>query len=245
MKFKTKKIQLFLLHFAGGSAHSFDFLKEYLDKDIEFIALELPGRGNRYKEKLLKTKAEAIEDYYHQIKKIRNSNPYLIYGHSMGAIISLSVVAKLEKDGDFPIHLIVTGNPGPGIRKENAIIRYNLEDNYFKEELKKLGGVPLEVLENQELYEYFSPIMRADFECVEKFCFSEEGLKIETPIHAIMGSEENTNNMIQNWKNFTNSMFGFEILNGNHFFILSNAQQISNKITTLCLSFLKNLSNHV
>ena len=41
-------------------------------------------------------------------------------------------------------------------------------DSEFKEELRSLGGVPEEILEDEDLYNYFSPIMRADFEILEK-----------------------------------------------------------------------------
>ena len=77
-------MQLFLLHFAGGSCYSFDFLKQHLDSRFEFIPLELPGRGRRTNENLLNNKEKAINDYLAQIKLIRNGEPYVIYGHSMG-----------------------------------------------------------------------------------------------------------------------------------------------------------------
>src|SRR5690349_18687727 len=117
-------MQLFLLHFAGGSTYSFDFLKKHLKTDIEFLPLELPGRGKRSTEKLIKTKQEAIEDYLSQILKLRNGSPFIVYGHSMGATLGLSVVSGLEKRGHFPEQLIVSGNSGPGSKKEREIVRY-------------------------------------------------------------------------------------------------------------------------
>lgn len=227
-------MQLFLLHFAGGSVYSFDFLKKNLGKDITFIPLELPGRGKRYHEELIKNKEEAVNDYCNQIRLLRDGKPYLIYGHSMGATLGLSVAAKLEAAGDRPLKLIVSGNAGPGVKKENAIIRYLLDDHEFKRELKELGGMPYEVLENIDLYSYFSPIMRADFECIEKYFFSEKGIQINVPIHAIMGNEEKTSDKIENWKNFTKSDFEYTILKGNHFFIYDHPVQLLNIITNHC-----------
>ena len=220
------KYQLFLLHFAGGSIYSFDFLKKYLKSNIEFIPLELPGRGKRFSERLLKNKKEAIEDYVAQIKTLRNNKPYLIFGHSMGATLGLSVAEKMEKNGDLPEALIVSGNPGPGIPKEDNTKRYLLEDTEFKIVLKDLGGIPDEVLENDELYDFFSPIIRADFEVLENDNFSEEGIVINTPLYAMMGDVEETSDKIENWKNFTNDDFQFKILKGNHFFINEHTQEL-------------------
>ncbi len=48
-----KKTQLFLLHFAGGNYYSFRFMFPQLN-EFEIIPVELPGRGKRMKENLLK-----------------------------------------------------------------------------------------------------------------------------------------------------------------------------------------------
>ncbi|TGD57487.1 thioesterase II family protein [Flavobacterium humi] len=220
-------MQLFVLHFAGGSTYSFDFLKKHLKTDIEFLPLELPGRGKRSTEKLIKAKQEAIEDYLGQILKLRDGSPFIVYGHSMGATLGLSVVSGLEKRGHFPEQLIVSGNSGPGSKKEREIVRYLLNDTEFKEELRYLGGVPEEVLTDEELFDYFAPIIRADFECLEKDTALEKGILITTPIYAIMGTEEETCSEIENWDRFTTSRLKHKILEGNHFFLYNHAEEIA------------------
>ncbi|MBC8756498.1 thioesterase [Kordia sp. YSTF-M3] len=235
--YPLQRHQLFLLHFAGGSKYSFDSLKEHLGMHIDFLPLEIPGRGKRFKEALLKSKTEAVQDYCQQIKTLRNEQPYIIYGHSMGATLGLNIVAELEKENDAPVHLILSGNSGPGIKEyvggKELPKRYSMNDIKFKEELRRLGGVPEEVLENNELYDLFSPIMRADFEILEKEENSEKGLMIHTPIHAMMGSEEKTKDHIANWKKFTSKKFTSEIVEGNHFFINEHPQKIAEVINAI------------
>ncbi len=222
----NNKFQVFALHFAGGGFYSYNFLKNYISFDIEFISLELPGRGKRVKEDLIKDKALAIEDYFDQIKTLRNKNPYIIYGHSMGATMGLSLVQRMEDIQDPPVGLVVSGNPGPGITKTNKdgtrkvrAKRYLMSDDGFKDELRELGGVPEEILENNELFQFFNPIMRADFEILEKDNFSEKEIVLNVPIYAVMGSEEEYHHSIENWKRFTCSSFQSKILPGDHFFI--------------------------
>lgn len=232
-------MQLFLLHFAGGNVYSFEFLRKEITNS-DFIPLELPGRGKRHRENLITDKDQAIEDYYNQIKALRNGSPYLIYGHSMGATLGLSVAAKMEMAGDAPKALIVSGNPGPGIKKSKDFLYHELDDFNFKKELLNLGGISTAITENKDLFDYFLPIIRADFECLEKGFFSEEGLKLKTPIHALMGAGEETKNRIENWKNFTNGAFTSEIWNGNHFFIHNNAAALARIFTSL---FQKQITN--
>lgn len=230
-----RKVQLFLLHFAGGSRYSFDFLKEYLQYKVELIPLELPGRGRRFGENLIKDKEVAIQDYCQQIKALRSNQPYIIYGHSMGATLGISVANLMQKIGDAPEALIVSGNSGPGtlpIDKEgNAIpkkTRYLMNTIDFKNELVELGGAPEEVLNNKEIFDFFEPILRADFEVLEKeTTYTEEGIVLNVPIYALMGTEEKTSNQITNWQRFTSEKTQYTILPGNHFFIHEHVGKLS------------------
>ena len=222
------KVQLFFLHFAGGNRYSFQFLTHYLEQDYEIHSLELPGRGKRINEKLLVDKKEAILDYFEQIRSRRNDNHYLLIGHSMGATLGLDVTKMMEEINDPPLKLLVTGNPGPGVVDEKK--RYLLSDDELKMELRKLGGAPEEVLENGELFDFFSPILRADFELLEKEDTTKTSLKINTPIHAIMGDQEEYQEEIENWNKFTRSSFKYERFLGDHFFIYNYPQELANII---------------
>ena len=134
-----QKPQLFLLHFAGGNCYSFKFLLPYL-KDFDVIQLELPGRGNRINEALITEYDQAAADIYRQILSKLTNSAYLIYGHSLGAYLALRVTHMLEKVGQAPVYMLVSGNPGPGIRENRK--RYLLEKEEFILELRCLGGIP-------------------------------------------------------------------------------------------------------
>ena len=231
--YSENKQQLFLLHFAGGNAYSYNFIRKYLENNFEFHPLELPGRGKRISEALLYNKKDAIEDYVTQITKLRNDQSYLIYGHSMGATLGLSVTKMMEEISDAPEKLIVSGNAGPGISTRDYK-RYLLDDKAFKEELRRLGGVPNEVLENEELFNFFNTSIRADFEILEKDMYSEKDVVLKTPIYAIMGDEEEMAADINNWSKFTANDFNSNIWSGNHFFIHKYPYKLSQLITKSC-----------
>lgn len=221
-----QKPQLFLLHFAGGNCHSFQFMAPWM-KSFDVIALELPGRGRRMDEELLHDFDMAAADLYRQvIQKIRLGS-FLIYGHSMGAYLALRVAGMLEKAGKFPAYLIVSGNAGPGIHEQKKI--YLLEQAAFLEELKKLGGVPDEFIGNAELLEFFEPILRADFEIAERNDMQDEPA-ITAPLLAMMGSSEEKIQEISNWGRFTKSEFRHELLEGDHFFIHKHPEKIARLI---------------
>ncbi len=228
-------MQLFLLHFAGGNCYSYEFLKKTIPVGFEFIPLELPGRGRRFEENFLFNKAAAVRDYVKQIRRHRNKQPYIIYGHSMGATLGLSVTKKMEKLGDAPIKLIVSGNAGPEHKRaeeHKKRNRYLKSDHDFKNELRKLGGIPEEVLNNKELFDFFNPIIRADFQVIENEIRFEKGIVVEAPIFALMGSEEEDCDQIENWNRFTKTDFKYQIFRGNHFFIHDYPHEIAQIIST-------------
>lgn len=223
-----KKPQLFLLHFAGGSCYSFQFLMPLLS-DFEVLSLELPGRGKRFNESLLNDFDEAATDLYEQIIANLVNTQFLIYGHSMGAYLTLRIANMLEKAGKYPAGIIVSGNAGPGVRNPAKRIRYLLDRPAFIEELKLLGGIPPEVIENQELFSFFEPVLRADFEIAERNELEQEPA-IEAPLFAMMGSQEEDVELINNWSGFTKSCFSTEVLEGDHFFIYRHPERIASII---------------
>lgn len=222
------KAQLFLIHFAGGNSYSFRFMNLFF-KDFEIISLELPGRGKRVTEQLITDFDQAAQDIFNQIRKKRIDSKFAIYGHSMGASLALRVTKLLENINDCPACIFVSGNPGPGVSDNKK--RYLLEKKEFIEELKKLGGVSDELIDNRELFDFFEPILRADFEIAENNKLEFE-TAVVTPIYAMMGSEEGMVEKISNWSNYTNAHFDYEIMEGDHFFIHNHASKIARIIKT-------------
>ena len=211
------------MHFAGGNCFSFQFMRPYLT-EFEFIPLELPGRGRRIAERLLTDLDAASKDISDQIRAQLNGDGFLLYGHSMGSVIGLKVAALLEAKDLFPIQLVVSGNPGPGVKKDK--VRSAMGDEDFRNELKEIGGMPDEILANKEMFEFFEPILRADFAVAEG---ADDGLMplIQAPIYAIMGNREERTEEIHRWGPFTRGAFETKIMEGRHFFIYDHAPAIA------------------
>jgi external thioesterase TEII len=218
-----KKKQVFLIHFAGGNCYSFEFLRPYV-QDIEFIPLELPGRGRRLSEPLINDFEAAAKDLFTQIMQKLVTDNYVIFGHSLGAILSLKLAHMLETAGRSPRSIIVSGNPGPGFQNNKK--RYVLTREDLLQELKELGGMPLEFFLVEDLFNFFEPIIRADFELVEGESFSKLE-PVEVPIYAVLGTNEHFVQHIDNWQKFTKIGFKKEVLKGNHFFIFDHPQRLS------------------
>ncbi|HEY1165291.1 MAG TPA: alpha/beta fold hydrolase [Chitinophaga sp.] len=225
-----KQPQIFFIHFAGGNRYSYRFLESRLF-DFEMIPLELPGRGARMREPLLKDFDVAAQDLCQQITARLNTPQFLICGHSMGAYLTLRVTKLLEQAGRYPTGIIVSGNAGPGIEDPEKKIRYQLPREAFIEELKRLGGLPQEVIDHEELFGIFEPILRADFEIVERNELAKES-PVQAPLYAMMGDQEDDVADIDNWSRFTRSRFRKQVLTGDHFFIFKHPDRMAEIIRT-------------
>ncbi|WP_299314967.1 thioesterase domain-containing protein [uncultured Aquimarina sp.] len=216
-----KKPQLFLLHFAGGNCYSYQFMIPFIDEFI-VIPLELPGRGNRINESLKRDLNSAAEDICNQILKKLNGSHFMIYGHSLGAILALKVTSMLEGLNRYPSYLFASGDEGPSVNEEKK--RYLLDDEGLIQELIKFGGISTEIIESKEFLDYYLPILRADFEIAGKITNSYS--VINTPIFSMMGDMEEDVGEISNWEKFTKSFFEYKIFKGGHFFIYDYPEEI-------------------
>lgn len=216
------KPTVFMLHFAGGNCYSFNAINPFL-KDFDLVAPELPGRGIRMNEILLRDFESAAEDLLWQILNKSHAAQYLIFGHSMGASMAVKLAAMLENMGQPPLAIVVSGNAGPGTGKKEKT--YLLNHSGFRMALEKLGGISEQIFEHEELFGFFEPILRADFEIIQKDPLQIKS--VNTPIYAVMGSQEDTVSEIHNWRKFTTADFDYEVLPGNHFFLFDHCERIA------------------
>jgi len=224
--------RLFLLHFAGGNCYSYRFLAPMLTA-FEVVALELPGRGKRMDEALICEFDDAAMDVYQQINGLTGgADRFFIYGHSMGAYLALRVANMLETAGKGPAGIVVSGNAGPGMRHKDKKVRYLMERTEFATELMQMGGIPEELIDNDEVFSFFEPVLRADFEIAERHDLSREPA-IKAPLYAIMGSQEENVTEIDNWSRFTKGGFYSEVLEGDHFFIHRHPKRVADIISML------------
>lgn len=228
---KEEKMKLFCLPYAGGSSTIFLNWKKYFHQSIEICPVELSGRGTRYNEPLCKSINEMVDDVLEQIKDNIMDDTYAIFGHSMGSLITYELCHKIKSIGtNSPVHVFFSGCKAPNLAREEEYI-YDLPDEEFKLKVLERGGTSKEFFEHKELYEIFMPILRADFEAVEKYKYVEKNEKLTFNISILNGKDDElTFSDIVGWKNHTLYKSKVYMLDGDHFYINKNIEQISNII---------------
>jgi len=231
------KIQLFCLPYAGGSAVVYREWTKYLHDSIELNAIELAGRSTRFKVPFYESFNEAISDIYNRISEKLDGRPYAILGHSMGSALAFELAHKLKNlHHAAPLHMFFSGRcPPQKPRDKNNI--HLLPDKEFIKKIMEMGGTPKELLQDKELLELFTPILRADFKLIETYKYIEKNEKLDSDITILWGKQEEnaTVHDLYEWENHTTKKCKIKLFNGGHFFIHECISDVVNIVNSQLL----------
>jgi medium-chain acyl-[acyl-carrier-protein] hydrolase len=234
-----KKIKLFCLAYAGGTAMIYSRWKKWMDKSIEIVPIELAGRGIRGKEPFFASLDEAAEDVYARIKEAADGSPFAIFGHSMGALLTYEVMHKMQDRGDeMPVYAFLSGRNAPHVEVENKMIHL-LPDDLFIQEIARIGGTPKEFFEQKQLLDMFIPILKADYKMIETHPFVPKAEKLDVEI-AVLGGTEDEDVKVEDlgkWGDLVKRNCSVYVFEGGHFFIFDKYPDIidliGSKLTNL------------
>ncbi|MET7763953.1 alpha/beta fold hydrolase [Streptomyces sp. NPDC005393] len=159
--------QLFCLPHAGGSAAGFAPWRRRIAANARVHLVELPGRGTRWEEPPPDRLATLVADLASRIRA-EADGPYVLYGHSFGALLAYELAHALRPSLGEPTALVVSGRNGPGV-PHPAVPLHGLPKDRLIEQLRELDGVPLTLLDNPDLIDPFLPALRADARLAELY----------------------------------------------------------------------------
>lgn len=231
-------VRLWCVPFAGGTVYSYRKLTNFLAPSVAFAPLELPGRGKRIGEPLLRDVDAMLRDLARQILP-RTSEPYAIYGHSMGALLAyLLTIALQQRQCPLPQHLFVSGRQSPGIPRRMPPL-HALPDEEFLRQIQAFGGLPEVIARERELVALFLPVLRADFQALESYAVPDaiRASRIPVPITVFFGASDYfPRRDAEDWQNFSTGKVAVHEFSGDHFFIFHHLSAIGGIISrTLAL----------
>jgi len=216
------KLRLFCLPFAGGGSTAFRTWPNNLPNTVEVCAVEIPGRGQRLSEPLIrkidplvKQIAEGIIPYL--------DRPFALFGHSMGSLLGFELSHFLLSDCNLkPVHLFMSGRGAPFMPDREKPI-HKLSEKDFVQKIRNYNGTPKEVLEHEELMEIMIPILRADFEVCETYIFKEKQ-PLDCPLTVFGGLQDSGANKeeLKAWEKLTTGPFALRMFPGDHFYLLES-----------------------
>jgi surfactin synthase thioesterase subunit len=239
---RDKRYKIIALPFAGGSKYSYNILEKHIPSNVDWVTLDYPGRGSRFKESLLESVEEIVDDLLSKVIPLIQNDNYMIYGHSMGTLIGYELAKKIiQKNFKSPMGLFFTGRGAPGFDKFEEK-KSLLPKSVFLEKINEIGGLPKEILEHEELMELYYPIIKSDFKAVENYEFLPMKKPFFIDMHICMGTKEIGEQKdktplasLKAWEKETYSSCSFELIEGGHFFIFRNSKIMAQKICSFAM----------
>ena len=167
---------------------------------------------------LVEALAAAIEAYL--------DRPFAFFGHSMGAAVSFELARALRKGGlPLPTVLIASAARAPQFRRGHSI-RPDSSTGELLDDLRRLGGIPAEALENPDLLRALLPALEADTRLYRRYVFSEDD-PLPFPIRAYGGIDDPNvrREHLEGWQEQTSASFACRLFPGGHFYYQSRAAE--------------------
>lgn len=156
--------RIFCFPHAGGNARTFLTWQSRLDGNAELVAVCPPGKAHRASEprptfdELVEGAAEAIA-----ASAGEDDRPIYLFGHSLGALVAFEVARKLRGLPSLR-HLVASGLMAPSLLPSKRVLELaELEGREFAEALSFFGGLPPELLAEDDVLELLLPGLIADF----------------------------------------------------------------------------------
>lgn len=222
------KPTLYLFSFGGGNAASFAKLQERLEPTIHTRTFEMPGKGKRIKEPMLRNLHLMVQEHLEQLDPLPNP-PYAFFGHSMGCYVAHLLIQQLQKQGKpLPQHVFYSSKVAPSRNYDKK--RSLLSDEEFVEKLRILKGMPDAILENPELLRIFLPMVRNDFYAIDTYRY-RPGPPYPVDMSVFCGSEEVVDDQeLLDWKKEHTGKFHFERRPGHHFWLFNELDWLGSYI---------------
>jgi surfactin synthase thioesterase subunit/phosphopantetheinyl transferase len=225
---------LFCLPYAGAGASAFHGWAAALGPDVDVRPVVLPGREGRIAEPPGFEVAELA-----RVLAAAADRPYAIYGHSMGGRLGFEVARELRRaGGPLPLRLYLGGcrppdpvPPGLGLAGHSSGVSgtrvadplaglSRATEGELVARLRRLGGLPEEVVAEAELLELLLPAIRADLAWLDGYRYQPEP-PLPVPIAAFAGADDPVATPFDMlaWAAHTTARFWLRTEPGDHFFL--------------------------
>jgi len=209
---------MFCLPFAGGGASNFAGWRHRFP-GVGVVPIQYPGHETRIDEAPLQNIDQMIAELSRTIAPLLDK-PYLLFGYSMGARLAFALTKQLVKQGlPPPLRLMVAANVPPN-RSSGVAHTVGLPDQAFKKVVSAFGGVPEDLLDDEDFCAMALPVLRADFAMASQAL--DHG-SVACPIIAYAGTTDTTApaTVMADWGCFTEAGFQLREFVGGHFFLRS------------------------
>lgn len=224
---KPSRLRLFVFPHSGCGAYPYRTISNALPPWVELNILQLPGRETMFGTPMYESMSALVEALLPLVKS-RIDVAHAYFGHSLGAHVGFELAQALRRHGaPLPRAMIVSGTRAPHLPMRRLPL-HDLPPARFIEELRRYGGTPEAVLQNQELMDIFIPPLRADLKVFETYSPSPMMTPFDFPIAAYGGRKDHRTDPdeLEAWKEHTTGDFTVQFFEGGHFYLIEQSRGV-------------------
>lgn len=232
-------LRLFCLPHAGAGASAYQTWKREMPPSVELCPVRLPGREMRLRESPYSNSRLLVQEMSEMLLADCDI-PYAIFGHSMGAVLAYELAQALrERGAPEPVGLFLSGRVAPHLELSAKPLHGLAHDRFLAALEARYGGLPREVLEDQEMLDFYLPILRADLRLIETYRYdSKPALNCPVLVTAGTGDTSVWMDGLEAWKEHTSGPFELKTYPGGHFYLSGEARKpllsmLHDRLTTL------------
>lgn len=212
-------MRLLCLPPAGGGASTFYPLLELDSPQVAICPISLPGREDRFAEAIPASMDALAERMAIELKPLLD-RPYAILGYSMGGLLGWELATRWRDMGLAQPHMLFALAARPPHRGyADGELLHNMSSERFRDRLRKLGGLPPELLEYPEVIDIYEPIVRGDLRNCETYRH-QRGAPLSCAIQAFVGDNDLLVSVqdAAGWRDHTSGPFDLHKLKAPHIF---------------------------
>ena len=199
------------------------------------MALQLPGRESRFRERPFESIAEIVEASLPSLADAADL-PYAIFGHSMGALVAFELAVALENAvGRAPSRLFVSARRSPEEPDAYPPVGDLPEPEFLDELQRRYGAIPEAIRQEPELLALLLPVLRADIRAIERYT-PLSARKVRCPVHVYGGVDDRhpVPAQLPRWQRVAEGDVRVRLFAGGHFYLSSQLDALAADIAS-CL----------
>lgn len=223
----TASHRLYCFPYAGGTPGVYLSWERRLP-EVEVWGVLPPGRGKRFAEAPISRVPTLVREL---LAEVEFSQPYLLFGHSLGALLAFETARALQAAGrPGPAALIVSAHRPPHQPYEDEPISA-WPDEEFQAEVERRYPAPPELTEDPELLAQSYRMLRGDLAMVETYRY-QPSEPLTCPIAVVSGVDDYWSEQeLAGWARHTSADCRIAMAPGDHHYLLDQPDQVLRIVT--------------
>ncbi len=212
-------MRVFCFSYAGGGASTYLRWRPHIANHIDICAVQPPGREDRIAEKPISDLSILVSNIADVITP-HIKIPYAFFGHCNGALVAFKLAREMRRRKEMlPQYMFVSNFRAPGLKNASRVLR-DLPQSELISHLMTYGGIPKEILRNEQLLALLIPTIHADFSLLENYEYCED-VSLDCPLTIFGGLRDNivSRKELSGWRDKTINSAKINLFPGGHFFI--------------------------